>query len=146
MAGVCRCNGTCLAAFIHNHFSPIEPLCLLQLGSRSFWSIGHNDHALARGDWRFGSSSASPRYRRFAPLGFYWIQTYCLISVYSPVRTVDQFNHWLNSTWHEFTSFRFLKTPSLYPIFRVFKRQNLWIYFILAMYVQYCFWKFVQRK
>ena len=33
-------------------------------------------------------------------LGFYWIPTYCLICVYHPVRAVDQFNHWLNSTWH----------------------------------------------
>ena len=39
------------------------------------------------------------RNRPFAPLGFYWIPTNCLINVYHPVRAVDQFNHWLNSTW-----------------------------------------------
>ena len=43
---------------------------------------------------------ALPRYLRLAPLSFYWIPTYCLISVYRPVRAVDQFNHWLNSTLH----------------------------------------------
>ena len=69
-----------------------------QLGTRLFRATGHSDHAVTRGVWRF----ASPRNRRFAPLGFYWIPTYCLISVYHPVRAEDQFNHWLNSTWHQF--------------------------------------------
>ena len=31
-----------------------------------------------------GVSDASPRNGRFAPLGFYWIPTYSLISVYRP--------------------------------------------------------------
>ena len=43
-------------------------------------------------------TSALPRNGRFAPLGFYWIPTYCLVSVYRPVRAVDQFIHWLNSS------------------------------------------------
>ena len=45
-------------------------------------------------------TSASPRNSPFAPLGFYWIPTICLVSVYYPVRAVDHFNHWLNSSWH----------------------------------------------
>ena len=62
--------------------------CLIGPGTRSFWTTGHSDHAHTRGDWRF------------AHLGFYWIPTYRLVSVYRPVRAVDQFNHWLNSSWH----------------------------------------------
>ena len=60
---------------------------------------GHSDHAVCYpGCLALRVTSASPRSRRFAPLGFYWILTYCLISVYRPVRAVEQFNHWLNST------------------------------------------------
>ena len=61
---------------------------------RSQWSC------FRRGFLALRVTSASPRNRHFDPLGFYWIPTYCLVSVYRPVRAVDQFNHWLNSTWH----------------------------------------------
>ena len=70
------------------HLPNEPPHLFIHEGTRSFLTTGHSDHALTRGDWRF------------APLGFYWIPTYCLISVYRPVRAVDQFNHWLNSTLH----------------------------------------------
>ena len=45
-------------------------------------------------------TSASPWNRRFAPLCFYWIPTYCLLSVYRPVRAVDQLDRWLDSFRH----------------------------------------------
>ena len=64
------------------------------LNHRSKWSCCHPGCLALR------VTSASPRNRRFAPLGFYWIPTYCLISVYHPVRAEDEFNHWLYSTWH----------------------------------------------
>ena len=72
-----------------------------RLGSRSFWSRGHMQWSCSRpGFLALSVSSASPRNRRFAPLGFYCIPTYCLVSVYRPVRAVDQFDRWLNSFWH----------------------------------------------
>ena len=61
-------------------------LCHIKTGTRTLWTTGHSDHAVTRGVWRF------------APLGFYWIPTYCLVSV----RAMDQFNHWLNSSWQRF--------------------------------------------
>ena len=65
------------------------------LNHRSQWSCCHP------GCQALCVTSASPRNRRFTPLGFYWIPTYCLVSVYRQVRAVDQFNHWLNSIWHQ---------------------------------------------
>ena len=64
------------------------------LNHRSKWSCCHSGCLALR------VTSPFPRNRRFAPLGFYWIPTYFLISVYRLVRAVEQFNHWLNSTWH----------------------------------------------
>ena len=54
---------------------------------RSQWSCSRPGFLVLR------VTSASPRNRRFAPLGFYWILTYCLVSVYHPVR-----EQWISST------------------------------------------------
>ena len=55
---------------------------------RSQWSCSHPGFLTLR------VTSASPRNRRFAPLGSSCIPTYC------QVRAVDQFDRWRNSFWH----------------------------------------------
>ena len=78
--------------------SALLPVDMSSISSRILSSISSSAALLLVVLILPGFSSLSHRNRRFAPLSFYWIPTYCLVSVYRPVRAVDQFNHWLNST------------------------------------------------
>ena len=60
-------------------------------------------------------------------LGFYWIPTYCLICVYHPVRAIDQFNHWLNSTWHRFCLNPSSLIPPLSPSPQCASHRRVWL-------------------
>ena len=79
--------------FYRNSTTPSPIWYKEALNHRSQWLCSHWGWLVLR------VTSATPRNRRFAPLGFYCIPTYCLISVYHPVRAADQFIHWLNSSW-----------------------------------------------
>ena len=114
---LCSLSQTLINIYIFElHIIPVTTYLLLYklsvyvyavLYCTEYSTVGYQDALNHRSQWSYSHpgwqalrvTSASPRNCRFTPLGFYWIPTYCLISVYRPVRAVDQFNHWLNSSW-----------------------------------------------